>query len=163
MTDRLKVYEEKPGGTPIWAWLIPLLVVLALLGYFFTRHHQTAANAAVAGQGALPNLGVVHFDTDKPTLTPAGMETLDRAAAALQANPKAHMRVEGFTDSTGSAPHNADLSEQRALAVADYLQSKGIDRSRLTGGGFGPEAPVDTNATASGKADNRRVELFAQD
>ena len=80
----------------------------------------------------------------------------------MKANPSAHLRIEGFTDSTGSAPHNADLSEQRALAVAGYLKEQGIDGSRLTGGGFGSEKPTDTNATSTGKADNRRVELFSQ-
>ena len=163
MADRVKVYEEKKSGTPIWAWLLPLLLVLALLGYFLVRHNKTQETAsAPLAQGAFPDLGVVHFDTDKATLTPDGTATLDKAVDALKANPKAHMRLEGYTDATGTAPHNADLSEQRAMTVADYLQSKGIERSRLTGGGFGPEKPVDTNATPTGKADNRRVELFTQ-
>lgn len=164
MADRIKVYEEKRGGLPIWAWLLPLLLVIAALAYFLTRKHDApvVASAPVAAS-AFPDLGMVHFETDKAVLTDSDKVTLDKAADALKANPKAHMRVEGFTDATGTAPHNANLSEQRALAVADYLQSKGVDRARLTGGGFGPEKPIDTNATASGKADNRRVELFSQD
>ena len=165
MADRVKVYEETKKGLPVWAWLIPLLLLLALLAYFLTHHRATgnkAADASAVAAPAFPDLGSVHFDTDKATLTQEGQTTLQQAAAAMKANPAFHLRIEGFTDSTGSTPHNADLSEQRALAVATYLKGQGIDGSRLTGGGFGPEKPVDTNSTRAGKADNRRVELFSQ-
>ncbi len=57
-------------------------------------------------------------------------------------------------------PHNDNLAGARAATVVEYLKAKGVDHSQLTGEGFGPEKPVDTNATAAGKADNRRVELF---
>ncbi len=170
MADRVKVYEEtNKKGLPIWAWLLPLLLLLGLLALLLLRHHpdqapaQTAAPAQAAPvAGALPTLGTVHFETDKATLTPEDQATLDRAAEAMKANPNVHMRVEGFTDSTGTDTHNLTLSQQRANAVGEYLKSKGIEGSRLTGEGFGKEAPADTNATAAGKADNRRVELFSQ-
>lgn len=165
MAERVKVYEEKKKGLPIWAWLLPLLLLLALLAYFLTRHHDapvTDTPAVSQTTPAFPDLGTVHFDTDKATLTPEGEATLQRAAAAMKGNPNAHLRLEGFTDATGSAPHNETLSDQRTKTVVDYLQSQGIERSRLTGAGFGADKPVDTNATAQGKADNRRVELFSQ-
>ena len=169
MADRVKVYEEKTkGGLPIWAWLLPLLLLLALLAYFLTRHKAepaaTTAQPAASTQvsGAYPDLGTVHFDTDQATLTAADQATLDRAADAMKSNPNAHLRLEGYTDSTGTDPHNLSLSQRRALAVGDYLKSKGIDSSRLTGEGFGKSNPADTNATDAGKADNRRVELFSQ-
>lgn len=167
MTDRVKVYEETKKGLPVWAWLLPLLLIAAVLAYFLIHRHP-AENAVVvapainAAPAVFPDLGAVHFDTDKATITPAGQAILQQAATAMKANPSARLRIEGFTDSTGSAPHNADLSEQRALAVAEYLKGQGVEGSRLTGEGFGPEKPVDTNATSSGKADNRRVELFSQ-
>ena len=167
MADRVKVYEEKKG-LPIWAWLLPLLLLLALVAYFLTRHHDapaavsSAAPAAAVAPAAFPDLGTVHFDTDKATLTSDGQQTLDRAADAMKQNPNAHLRLEGYTDSTGTAPHNDTLSDQRATTVVNYLQGKGIERSRLTGEGFGAAKPVDTNATPEGKADNRRVELFSQ-
>ena len=167
MAERVKVFEEKKAGLPLWAWLLPLLLLLALLAYFLTRRHD-AANVATpavsqtAPATAMPDLGTVHFDTDKATLTPDGKATLERAAAAMKGNPNIHLRLEGYTDSTGTTPHNASLSDQRASTVADYLQSQGIERSRLTGTGFGAEKPADTNATEQGKADNRRVELFSQ-
>ena len=167
MADRVKIYEEKKKGLPIWAWLLPLLLLLALLAYFLTHHKdaQPVVSQAPASQStpaAFPDLGTVHFATDKADLTPDGQATLDKAADALKANPNAHMRLEGYTDSTGTDPHNMDLSQQRAYSVANYLKAKGIDGSRLTGTGFGPVNPADTNATATGKADNRRVELFSQ-
>ena len=166
MTDKVKIFEEKKG-LPIWAWLIPLLLLTALLAYFLTRHkEEPAVTQAPVTQtapiAALPDLGTVHFDTDKATLTPASQLTLDKAADAMKANPNAHLRLEGYTDSTGNDMHNLSLSQQRAYSVANYLKGKGIDGSRLTGNGFGLGNPADTNATSNGKADNRRVELFSQ-
>ena len=104
----------------------------------------------------------MHFDTDKATLTSEGQATLDKAADAMKNDPSVHLRLEGYTDSTGTDPHNQTLSQQRAYSVANYLKAKGIDGNRLTGDGFAASNPVDTNATAAGKADNRRVELFSQ-
>ena len=171
MAEHVKVYEEKKKGLPIWAWLLPLLLLLAVLAYLLSRHHQPAAGDTPAvsqnspstpAVGAFPDLGAVHFDPDKATLTPEGQATLDRAAEAMKGNPNVHLRLEGFTDSTGNAAHNQSLADQRTLAVASYLQAHGVEHSRLTGQGFGAEKPADTNATNQGKADNRRVELFSQ-
>ena len=169
MANRVKVYEEgSKKKFPIWAWLLPLLLILALLAYFLTRHKDdTTAPTSPTSQVAptpiaLPDLGTVHFDTDKATLTSEGQATLQQAAQAMKANPKIHLRLEGYTDSTGDVSHNASLSQQRAFTVANYLKGQGIDGGRLTGGGFGPSNPADTNATTAGKADNRRVELFSQ-
>ena len=169
MAERVKVYEEgNKKGLPIWAWLLPLLLLLALLAYFLTRHKAdtTAVPPAAAvtqpAPAAFPALGTVHFETDKATLTPEGQATLDKAADVMKNDPSVHLRVEGFTDASGAEPHNQTLSQQRAYAVANYLKGKGIDGSRLTGEGFASANPINTNATESGKADNRRVELFSQ-
>lgn len=161
MTDRVKIYEEKKSRS-IWAWLLPLLLLLVALTFFLTRHHD-APVAQAAPTATAPDLGTVYFDTDKAVLTPDGQQTLQKTAAAMKDRPNIHLRLEGFTDNTGSAPHNGTLSEQRANSVADYLQTQGIDRKRLTGGGFGAVKPADTNANNQGKADNRRVELFSQE
>lgn len=175
-TERVKVYEDgKKGGLPIWAWLIPLLILLALLAWFLLHHrgaNDTAAApaagpAATAGavSGAasgMPDLGSVHFATNEATLTPDGQAKLLQAANYMKQNPNVHIRIEGYTDATGTDPHNLTLSQRRAGTVEQFLQGQGIDKSRLTGEGFGPESPVDTNATSAGKADNRRVELFQQ-
>ena len=172
MADRIKVFEEKKKTLPLWAWLLPLLLLLALVAFFLTRHHDapatvtSAAPVAMTPQAssptAFPDLGTVHFDTDKATLTPDGQATLQKAAAAMKSDPTVHLRLEGYTDSTGSSSHNDSLADQRAKTVVTFLQGQGIERSRLTGEGFGAAKPVDTNATDQGKADNRRVELFSQ-
>ena len=166
MTERIKVYEEggKKAGVPFWAWLLPLLLLLALLAYFLTRHRSdnTAATpvATATEPAALPTLGAIHFATDKSDLSPEAKTTLDQAAAAMKQDSSIHLRVEGYTDSTGTVPHNENLAGARAAAVVEYLKAQGVGNSQLTGEGFGEEKPVDTNATPSGKADNRRVELF---
>lgn len=169
-TGRVKVYEDgKKSGLPIWAWLLPLLAILALLAWFLLRHHAASTDAAVpapavvaAPATGMPDIGSVHFATDQATLTPEGQSTLTRAAEYMKQNPGAHIRVEGYTDATGTDEHNETLSQKRAATVEQFLQGQGIEKSRLTGEGFGPQAPVDTNATPDGKADNRRVELFQQ-
>ena len=170
MADRIKVYEEKNKGMSVWTWLLPLLLLLALLAFFLLRHHNvpatttqaTPAAVPTANAEAFPTLGTVHFDTDKATLTPEDQATLDRAADVLKNNPKAHLRVEGYTDNAGTDTHNMTLSQQRAIAVATYLKSKGVADDKLSGQGFGEANPADTNSTAAGQADNRRVELFSQ-
>ena len=170
-TGRVKVYEDgKRGGIPVWAWLLPLLILLGLLAWFLLRHHATptdaansapaAARAPAAATAGMPDLGAVHFATDQAALTPEGQAALQQAAVYMKQNPTVHLRVEGYTDSTGTDPHNETLSQRRAATVEQFLQGQGIDKSRLTGEGFGPEAPVATNATSAAKADNRPAELI---
>ena len=170
-TERVKVYEDKTsGGVPVWAWLLPLLLILALLAWYFLHRNKEAAApvattpvaSAPAGNGAMPPLSAVHFATDSADLTPDDQATLSQAAAYMKQHPEVHLRLEGYTDATGGDVHNLTLSQRRSQSVAGFLKSQGVEGSRLTGDGLGPQNPVDTNATASGKADNRRVELFTQ-
>ncbi len=169
-TERVKVYEDgKRGGIPVWAWLLPLLLVLALLAWYLLHRNSTAAETRVAAPVAtaaapanMPSLGAVHFATDSADLTSDDQTTLTQAAAYMKQHPEAHIRLEGYTDATGNDPHNLTLSQRRSQSVAAFLKGQGVDGARLTGEGFGPQNPVDTNATAAGKADNRRVELFSQ-
>ena len=69
------------------------------------------------------------------------------------------MQVVGHTDSDGEAAYNIGLSERRANAVADVLQSDGVPYNRLRTIGRGEEQPIATNLTPEGKAQNRRVEV----
>jgi outer membrane protein OmpA-like peptidoglycan-associated protein len=70
------------------------------------------------------------------------------------------VEIDGHTDATGNAAHNMDLSKRRAEAVKNILVSQfSIDAGRLTTAGFGATKPIDTNDTAAGKANNRRVEF----
>jgi outer membrane protein OmpA-like peptidoglycan-associated protein len=67
--------------------------------------------------------------------------------------------VVGHTDSTGSAEYNQALSERRAATVASYVNARGIDQQRILAFGRGLTQPIADNATAAGRAQNRRVEL----
>jgi outer membrane protein OmpA-like peptidoglycan-associated protein len=80
----------------------------------------------------------------------------------LKARPQWSITIEGHTDSTATAEHNQDLSERRAQAVRQYLESAGIVTARLSTAGYGATRPVSSNDTPLGRAQNRRVELVKQ-
>jgi outer membrane protein OmpA-like peptidoglycan-associated protein len=109
---------------------------------------------------AVISLEGVHFEFDKATLTPEAMAILDKAAGLLATQEKVVVEVAGHTDSVGSDTYNQGLSERRAIAVKDYLESKGITATRLTARGYGEAQPVASNDTEEGRALNRRVELI---
>jgi OOP family OmpA-OmpF porin len=69
------------------------------------------------------------------------------------------VQAEGFTDSTGTAAVNEELSQRRADAVSDFLKTQGLSRDRLATRGYGPSQPVASNDTPEGRRQNRRVEL----
>lgn len=101
----------------------------------------------------------ITFATDQYQINPGFYRTLDSVAIVLRKFEKTLIDVNGHTDSTGSLAHNQDLSERRALSVADYLGSQGIDQRRVSSMGFGPNQPVASNASEAGRAQNRRVEI----
>jgi outer membrane protein OmpA-like peptidoglycan-associated protein len=99
------------------------------------------------------------FESGKAVLVASSYSALDKILKALQDNPELKIEISGYTDNTGSAVINAKLSEDRARAVVVYLARKGIDIARLSFHGYGSEQPIADNATAEGRAKNRRVEL----
>jgi outer membrane protein OmpA-like peptidoglycan-associated protein len=102
----------------------------------------------------------IQFDTGKDTIKKPSYKVLDQVVKLLQQHPELKkVRVEGHTDNVGGAAYNKDLSERRAASVVRYLVEKGIARGRLDAAGFGFEQPVASNATALGRAKNRRVEF----
>lgn len=103
--------------------------------------------------------GSVLFAFGKSELLPSARRRLDEVAEALKNIEDRSFVIEGHTDSVGSDEDNRSLSERRALAVKDYLLSRGVDASRIRAEGKGETAPVETNATAEGRANNRRVEI----
>ena len=109
-----------------------------------------------------PTLGVfkdINFESDKAVLMASSTPTLEEIVKILNDFPNVSVEIQGHTDSTASEAHNMDLSQRRAKTVMEYLISRGIPASRLTAQGYGESRPIDTNATAAGKAKNRRVEL----
>jgi OOP family OmpA-OmpF porin len=102
----------------------------------------------------------ITFDTGKDTIKKESHRVLEEIAAILKTHGEIQrVRVEGHTDNVGSAAYNKDLSQRRANAVVAYLAAKGIARERLVPVGYGFERPIASNATALGRAKNRRVEF----
>jgi len=101
----------------------------------------------------------ITFATDQSEVRPRFYRTLNAVATVLNGFPETRVMVTGHTDSTGSRAHNQRLSERRAMAVAQYLQAQGVDPARLGARGMGESAPIASNATATGRARNRRVEI----
>ena len=110
-------------------------------------------------RGMIITIGDVLFATNQATLTPDGMNNVRKLADVLNQNPNRTVLVEGFTDSTGSAAHNQELSERRAGSVASALTSLGIARERVAMRGYGPSYPVAGNDSAGNRQLNRRVEI----
>ncbi len=99
------------------------------------------------------------FNSGKSTFQQQTFAVLEAITAILQEYPNSKFSIEGHTDSDGAEAANLKLSDDRAAAVKNYLIEKGIDSSRLTSQGFGESTPIDSNKTAKGKANNRRVEV----
>ncbi len=110
-------------------------------------------------RGLIVNMSDVLFDTGKYTLKPATREMLSKVSGILLAYPGLKLQVEGYTDNVGGAEFNQKLSEERASTVRDYLVSQSVSMNNISAAGFGLTDPVADNATASGRAQNRRVQL----
>ena len=131
-----------------------------------------AANAALAGVGTVKQeargmvitlSGAVLFASNKSELLPSAQRKLGDVANSLsQQDPKSTMVVEGHADSQGADEFNQTLSQKRAESVRAYLITKGISAERLTAQGFGETRPIADNASAEGRANNRRVEIVVQ-
>jgi outer membrane protein OmpA-like peptidoglycan-associated protein/tetratricopeptide (TPR) repeat protein len=104
-------------------------------------------------------LNNILFQTGKSVLTAGSYIELDRLLNIMKENSRIKVEISGHTDNTGSAPINSKLSEARAKAVVDYLIQKGIDQTRMIFKGYGSQQPIADNATAAGRAKNRRVEF----
>ena len=101
----------------------------------------------------------VLFDFNSAALRSASRSTLQEMADVFQRYPNTTLRVEGHTDSTGSASYNQRLSERRANSVEGYLENLGVRSGRIDAIGYGESQPRASNRTASGRQLNRRVEI----
>jgi outer membrane protein OmpA-like peptidoglycan-associated protein len=114
--------------------------------------HEAASEEKIVLQGVL-------FAKNSSDLRARDMRILDVAADVLKAHPYTRIYIKGYSDSRGSARLNQKLSQERAATVAAYLESSGIPLSQFIVLGMGAAHPIATNATAAGRAKNRRVEL----
>jgi outer membrane protein OmpA-like peptidoglycan-associated protein len=111
-------------------------------------------------RGLIVTLPGIFFDVGKADLKPGARNTLTKIVAQLQTDPNLRISIEGHTDSTGSEATNQQLSERRANAVRDFLVNAGLTADSITAAGRGESQPVATNNSASGRQQNRRVELI---
>jgi len=110
-------------------------------------------------RGLIVSMPDVLFDTGSANLKPTAKERLAKVAGILIAYPDIRVEIDGYTDSTGSDAFNMQLSEQRSESVRSYLSSQGVSQNVITTQGFGESNPIASNDTASGRQQNRRVEL----
>ncbi|OAK64259.1 hypothetical protein A3K88_10290 [Pseudomonas putida] len=125
---------------------------------------QIAALASEqADRGLVMTLGDVLFDTGSANLKNTASRTVLKLVQFLQLNPHRVVRIEGYTDSTGTPEENLKLSHDRAQSVADMLVDLGVDDKRLQVEGYGDQYPIEANASERGRAQNRRVEIVFSD
>ncbi len=143
-------------------------------GYLWSRHmeeQKAAMEQATQGTG----IGVtqtadnqlkldipsdVSFDSGSYDIKPGLKPVLDRFAGTLNQNPATTVQIVGHTDNSGSDAVNNPLSVNRASATREYLVARGVSSQRISIDGRGSREPIADNASAAGRAMNRRVEIF---
>ena len=102
------------------------------------------------------------FDFDSSSLRGSSKDELREMADVFNRYNDTTIVVQGHTDSTGSSSYNQRLSERRAASVESYLQNQGVRGSRIDSRGYGESQPKASNASASGRQQNRRVEIYVR-
>ena len=111
------------------------------------------------GQVYLIMPGNITFDTNEAFIKKSFQPVIVSIAKVLKEYNKTFIQVNGYTDSTGNDAINNPLSVKRANAVADFLKVQGVSANRIVANGYGSANPIASNATASGREQNRRVEI----
>jgi len=111
-------------------------------------------------RGLVLTLGNILFEFDKADIKPGADRTLERVAEFLNEYADRKVRIEGFTDSVGSADYNQGLSERRARSIKQRLVDEGVANNRISTRGYGESHPVTSNDTEAGRLQNRRVEII---
>ncbi|HEX3319689.1 MAG TPA: OmpA family protein [Terriglobales bacterium] len=124
------------------------------------RHEEgtSALEKAIAQTGSAAIYGI-HFDSDSAKLRPDSTPALEAVLGLINNHSGSRWVIAGHTDDQGNREHNQTLSQSRAASVIAWLKAKGVDVNRLVPQGFGASRPVADNATANGRALNRRVEI----
>lgn len=126
------------------------------------KEATTEVSAESVSTGASIRLEGVTFASGSDQLVGNSQTILDKVAKVLAEKNDSKVEVAGYTDSTGNAAINKNISQMRAAKVKTYLESKGIAAERMTAVGYGQESPIADNATAEGRKANRRVELHVK-
>jgi OOP family OmpA-OmpF porin len=162
LADGVLTLEGDVGSERIQADLVHGIAAAAPKLRIDNRLRIAPAQRIAASIAELLGRRTVEFDSGAATLTTAGRETLDLIAPLLAADPGARFEIAGHTDDRGEAAFNRDLSERRAAAVRDYLESKGVAAERFDVRGYGDTRPIADNASAAGRQKNRRIEFRAR-
>ena len=104
----------------------------------------------------------VFFATGSYKLLAKSYKSLNDVADLMKADETLVLYIDGHTDNVGSDEINQKLSENRAIAVREYLVGKGVSASRMVSTGYGKSKPIADNKTAAGRAQNRRIEITAK-
>jgi outer membrane protein OmpA-like peptidoglycan-associated protein len=146
----------------------------ALGGYIWSKNMEDkkrAMETATAGTGTVVTqtqdnqlkLSIpsdISFDTGQHAIQPRLMPILDQFAQGLNQQPSMEVRIVGHTDNTGGDAVNNPLSVNRANSARDYLVSRGVAPARITIDGRGSHEPIADNSTETGRARNRRIDIF---
>ena len=139
------------------------------VGYYMDRQEDklrqqlqsTGVSVSRNGNNIILNMpGNITFATDSSSISADFYRVLDSVALVIKEFEKTYVDVVGFTDNTGAESYNQKLSEARASSVARYLESQGVLPARIVSSGMGESSPIASNATAQGRALNRRVEII---
>ena len=175
---------QRRSFNPLW-YLLLLLIPLLLLPFCHHRDADRTAEvtpppvtpaptATAAGRGASiatanpftvnttgndAGKAVLNFDVNTTTPNAAAIGTLNTVVAYLQANPSARVSLTGYTDNSGSADVNKQLTQKRVDTVKSGLTGAGIDAARITTANFGEAYPVTDNSSPQAREMNRRVEI----
>ena len=140
--------------------VLVLMTAVVVLGAFYMGCQKMEARCKYCGKVVkVTTLRGVHFDFNKYQLRKDGMTILAEDVELLKKDKKLVVSIEGHTDSIGSDEYNQVLSVRRATTVFNYLIDKGVAADRMQILGFGEKNPIASNSTATGREQNRRVEL----
>jgi outer membrane protein OmpA-like peptidoglycan-associated protein len=128
------------------------------------RHEEgtSALEKTIAQTGSAAVYGI-HFDSDSAKLRPDSTPALEAVLGVINNHAGSRWIIAGHTDNQGNGEHNQTLSQNRAASVIAWLKAHGVDASRLAPQGVGASRPVADNASANGRALNRRVEIATAD
>lgn len=145
------VYVDSEMETTTASAVVPAASIGSLQGFM----NSTAA----AGSMKRFRFENLNFQSGTTTLIRGSETEINQIAFTMKTYPNAKVRIEGFTDNTGTVELNQGISNKRAIAVKDELVSRGVGSSRITTIGMGQRNPVASNTTPEGRAENRRIEF----
>jgi outer membrane protein OmpA-like peptidoglycan-associated protein len=123
------------------------------------RQELTTIQSRDSERGIVLTIPDVLFEVDKADLKASAQRDLGAIASYLRAHPDQRVLIEGHTDSTGTEAYNHELSLRRGTAVETFFLRYGVGPERLQVRGLGEDRPIASNATSSGRQQNRRVEI----